>query len=66
MNDATDGAPLCLTAEEAAAFIGVSTSTIENQYRIRALRGVLIGRHLRFRRCDLIRFCEELEVANET
>ncbi len=64
MNDATDNAPLCLTAKEAAVFVGVSTSTIQNQYRIRLLPGVKVGRHLRFRRCDLVRFVEELEPAN--
>jgi excisionase family DNA binding protein len=65
MSETTDN-PLCLSLEQAAEFVGVPADTIQNQYRCRALPGVKVGKHLRFRRCDLIRFVEELEPANGT
>ena len=53
---------LVLDSEETAAVLRVRESTVENLHRTGQLRGVIIGRHLRWRVQDVKRFVDELKV----
>lgn len=59
--DAIPLIPLVLTAAEAAAMLNVPPVTLVNLHRIGALRGVLVGRHLRWKPADVAAFVESLE-----
>ena len=52
---------LVLTAEQVAELLAVPVETVRNQRRCKSLRGVLVGKHLRFRLEDV-----EAYVANLT
>jgi excisionase family DNA binding protein len=47
-----------LNAREAAAFVGCHPNTIYNAARTGELRSLSVGRHLRFRRADLVAWAE--------
>ena len=49
-----------LTTEEVARILRVSESTVKNLYRTGQLHGCLIGKHLRFRPCDVTDLIEKL------
>ena len=51
---------LFLSAEEAADMLGVTPGTVLHQRRIGRLRGVMVGRYLRFRPDDVRAFAAEL------
>lgn len=55
-----DGA-LILTVKETAEMLRVPTDTITNLHRVGKLRGRKIGKHLRWRRTDVVAFVEALE-----
>ena len=52
---------LVLDADEAAAVLAVSADTIRNLHRVGALPGVKVGRHRRWRVCDVKAFVEGME-----
>ena len=54
-------APLMMTREEVAAVLQVPADTVTNLHRERKLRGVRIGKHLRWRPNDLRDFVERLQ-----
>lgn len=45
--------PAFLTREEVAAMLRVSPNLVSRAYHKRELKGVRVGRVLRFRRCDV-------------
>ena len=51
---------LLWTADDVALLLGVTEHSVKNQYRVRALRGVLMGRHLRFRPSDVRDYIDSL------
>ncbi|GMU22981.1 MAG: hypothetical protein AMXMBFR13_30650 [Phycisphaerae bacterium] len=53
-------APLVLTRDQVAAALQVSAETIEGLHRMGRLRGVRIGRHLRWRPGDVTAYVERL------
>lgn len=53
-------APLVMTKQQVAEALTVSEDTIENLHRVGQLRGVLIGKHLRWRPADVSAFVEGL------
>lgn len=53
--------PLLLTAQGAAEALAVPEATIKNLHRKRELRGVKVGKHLRFSHATLLAFVEELD-----
>ncbi len=60
MNDICSGQGLILSKSEAAEHLKVPETTIDNLHRTGQLRGVLIGRHLRWKRADVETFVTEL------
>lgn len=50
-----------LNKDETAAVLGVTPDTIENLHRTGQLRGVKVGKHLRWRPRDIVRFVDALE-----
>lgn len=58
---ADGSARLVLTADEVASMLTVPVDTIKNLHRTGQLRGVLIGKHLRWRRSDVLAFVEALK-----
>ena len=53
---------LMLDAEEVGAVFRVPKDTVANFHRTRQLRGVMIGKHLRWRVQDVKRFVDEMKV----
>jgi excisionase family DNA binding protein len=53
--------PLVLDAEAVAALLAVRADTVKNLHRIGHLPGVLIGRHLRWRRRDVEQYVDSLQ-----
>ena len=45
--------PLLLTASQVAKALGVPEDTIRNLHRVNTLKGVLCGKHLRWRPADV-------------
>lgn len=56
----TTSEPLFLSAEQAGEVVGVPAATIRNLRRYGRLKGVVVGRHLRFARAEIERFAKEL------
>lgn len=56
--------PLLWDAEQVAASLRVSTSTILNLHRVKQLEGVLVGRHLRWQPDRVRAFAEQLTPTN--
>ena len=54
-------APLLLTAEGAAEALAVPEATVRNLHREKKLRGIFVGRHLRFSPATLSAFIEKLD-----
>jgi excisionase family DNA binding protein len=58
------GAPandkLCWTDRETAWYLGVPSKTVRNLHQCGKLRGIVIGRHLRWRPEDVRKFLEDL------
>lgn len=52
---------LVLNAEGVAAMLCVSSETVQNLHRTHQLRGIKIGKHLRWRPKDIEAFVEGLE-----
>ncbi len=52
---------LFLTAEEAARVLRVPEPTIQNLYRTGQLPAYPVGKHLRFKPADLVKFAGELQ-----
>ena len=48
--------PLLLKDEEVATLLAVSAETVKTLHRTRQLRGVLVGRHLRWRPADVEKY----------
>lgn len=53
-------APLLLDKDGVAAMLTVSADTVLNLHRVRALPGVLVGKHLRWRPADVVAYVEKL------
>lgn len=51
-------------AEQVAASLRVSTSTILNLHRVKQLEGVMVGRHLRWQPDRVRAFAQELTPSN--
>ena len=58
--------PLLLTAEAAAMALAVPEATIQNLHRTGQLRGILVGKHLRFSPAQLRAFVERLDAEAES
>ena len=57
--------PLLLSSEEAANALSVSKDTIQNLHRTGQLRGVMVGKHLRWAPADLRLFVEQKRTEND-
>jgi hypothetical protein len=53
--------PLLLTAEDVGRLLQVEAATVHNLHRLGRLRGVRVGRELRWRFADVRRFVDELK-----
>ncbi|MCH7701520.1 MAG: helix-turn-helix domain-containing protein [Planctomycetes bacterium] len=58
--------PLLLTAEAAAQALSVPEATVRNLHRTGQLRGIIIGKHLRFSPVALRSFVEHLDEEAES
>lgn len=56
--------PLLLNCDQVAALLQVTRDTIQNLHRVRQLRGVKVGKHLRWRPEDVRSFVERLAPVN--
>lgn len=54
-----------LTDEQTAKLLAVTPDTIRNLHRTGQLRGVLVGRHLRWRPADVRHFIDNLRPATQ-
>ncbi|MCH8852058.1 MAG: helix-turn-helix domain-containing protein [Planctomycetes bacterium] len=52
--------PLVLTCQQVGELLQVSESTVTNLHRVRQLSAVLVGKHLRWRLCDVELYVSEL------
>ena len=57
---AESGEPLVLTKEQVAKRLQVPEGTVDNLHRCGELKGVKVGKHLRWRLADVKRYVEEL------
>ena len=53
--------PLLLDKAGTAERLGIPESTVDSLHRDRKLRGIMVGKSLFWRPCDLTRFVAELE-----
>lgn len=56
--------PWLLCCDDVAALLQVTRDTIQNLHRVRQLRGVKVGKHLRWRPEDVRSFVEGLAPVN--
>ena len=52
--------PLVLTCQQVGELLQVSESTVTNLHRVGQLSAVLVGKHLRWRLCDVAKFVSQL------
>ena len=52
--------PLVLSKDEVAKALNVRKATVENLHRTHQLRGIKVGKHLRWKPDDVRRFVEQL------
>lgn len=57
--------PLLWRDEDAAAWLQVPVASIRNAYRVGQLKGLLVGRHLRFHPDDIQTFVSRLREVGE-
>lgn len=56
---------LVLTDEQVADMLAVPKDTVRNLHRIGKLKGILVGKHLRWRPADVIKFVETTQPVEE-